>query len=1252
MTNKPITKKIILGAILFFFTAIIHAQLPDFTLNVTATPQTCLGNGTLSFTVTGNNSTANIDYAVYLLPNTTTPITVTTANSATGLVAGNYMVVATQSLGNESNTSSENATIVNQVVALTYTLSQTKVQCGNDGKITVNVTTGNPVSYEILTGPVTVPQQSSNIFNNLPTGIYGVRVYDNCGEAVVVTIQVLQDTTDINILPVSFVGGPLPDCNTITVANDFGLGSGGSNIFWPLTFQYTVFPPGGGTPVIVTETIATGTINELQAAIANIPFYNNQEYYYNLKVTDACGNVFTENNNIVNQQLEFTYVPDFTTCNEIGFIINPNNFVGPVTINFIDSPADFNPTDFSQQHPVFAADALYKLAGTSVPLGFYTVELTDSCGRVTVQEFEVTPPQVSPQVEVTAICGSDVGNVEITIPGSGIVTVIITNAPDAYGTFPDDVSDGIDNGVFTIQNLPLGPYVFTITDDCGQEFIQPVEVIVNGGNPNVSVLQRPGCETGVGSIRLNASGDFATVTITDGPAEFSDTYPVDVSANIAPTGDFYMNSLPEGDYEFFTVDVCDVERIKEVTVNGYEIQVNDLEVIPYCGSFQINFDHFSNGNYVQAFWLQHFDETTGTWGHPETGFAYNDGLPNNINSIYINVNDDTPFYFAVGDFRIIKSFYTYSNGSTFNNLCLDVLHEFTFTGGPQITEVYSFPCAGGLTEVAVIVEGVPPFTYKITSKDGEPFLIDNGDSSIFSGLEPAYYNFQVTDACENIVNAQFNINAIDPFDISASGFCDGEESFLFVQPFSFLTYEWYAESDPQTILSTTNSLTFPSFNSATDSGTYFVNLVSDDQGSCMNQTLQYEVMPNPMPNAGNDETAALCNEGNAINLNDYLSTIHDEGGAWEDTDATGALNGSTLNPGGIAAGTYNFKYTVVNPCGFTDEAVVTLTLNDAPASPLAAPVAAICEGETIQLSLTPVAGVSYIWTGPNDFSSTNINPVIANAGTDASGTYSVSATANGCTSQAATVNVTVKAMPDFTISGNTALCEGQSSILNVSPQNFDVSDVSYTWYYNGELLTDITGSSIEVFETGVYEVAVNNDNCIVPSSVNVTPDALGFEVVVEQGCNNFSYVLSIANANQIAGLDFVWTGPDGFYHTGEEAVITDLSAGEYFVNITNADGCSVTGSAFVENTSCMIPRGISPNNDGYNQSFDLSSLNVLDLQILNRYGLQVYEKKNYRNEWHGQSDKGTLPTGTYFYIITLSAGKQVTGWVYLQQRIN
>ena len=420
--------------VFLFISQVSYSQLSSFTFNVTPTNESCLGNGILTFNVSGTVSGSSMDYAVYLLPNITTPLAIVTVSSLTGLNAGNYRVIATQSLGVNSATKQQDVTIVSTITKLTYSLVGTKVKCGNDGAIAVNVTSGNPFSYQILSGPVTTPVQSSNVFTNLPVGVYQIRVFDTCNEGVVQTFTLLQTSVSLIVDAVSFQTTILSSCNTILVSNAFGVLSG-FEIAFPLTFQYTVFPPSSSTPIVYTQIVNTGTI-----ASQIIPFYNNQSYYYDLKVTDACGNVYNQNNNIVNNKFDFTSAVLKLNCTDIALKLTPEFYVAPYTINFLTFPVGFNAVSFNSSHPgpFSASDAIYGSVGNSFPVGNYSIQITDSCGRTMIKNVSVVN---IPPMPVAVGSSNGCGDLSILINSIQLVSVIMTNAPVGYSIpLPHDFS--------------------------------------------------------------------------------------------------------------------------------------------------------------------------------------------------------------------------------------------------------------------------------------------------------------------------------------------------------------------------------------------------------------------------------------------------------------------------------------------------------------------------------------------------------------------------------------------------------------------------------------------------------------------------------------------------------------------------------------------------------------------------------------------------------------------------------------------
>lgn len=85
---------------------------------------------------------------------------------------------------------------------------------------------------------------------------------------------------------------------------------------------------------------------------------------------------------------------------------------------------------------------------------------------------------------------------------------------------------------------------------------------------------------------------------------------------------------------------------------------------------------------------------------------------------------------------------------------------------------------------------------------------------------------------------------------------------------------------------------------------------------------------------------------------------------------------------------------------------------------------------------------------------------------------------------------------------------------------------------------------------------------------------------------------------------------------------------------------------------CYIPKGISPNGDGFNDFLDLTGMQIAKIVIYNRYGKEVFSRSNYEKEWYGQDNRGQmLPEATYFYSIVNIYGEEMTGYIYLSREV-
>ena len=760
--NKPIRFKRLFLLFKFCLTvALITTQnvsAQDLNLSVSVTNQTCPGNGTMSFTV-DNISSAPVNYIVYLLPDTTTPIYNNTEPNVTGLVDGDYLVTATQNDNGTTYTDEQEVTIEDETTPLIYNVTSVDTTCGNDGTITINVEEGNPVTYEILTGPTTAGPQASNVFENVPDGTYTVRVTDNCGEGIVKAHTVLSSVTGILIGSPGFPDTELPDCNEITVSHNLNPEVQDIPMALPISITITVYPPGGGAPIVFTQTAngdpAGFAIDEI------IPLYYDTDYYYDLEIVDDCGAIYTQNNNLVRQKLTVVGGFDNADCPGKFLFIDVYKYGAPFTVEFLSVPTGFNAEDFNTEHPGPFTDnhVQYGDEETPVPYGIYEIKVSDDCGRNETILLELEELEI--ETQVTAYnndCVNNLGKTEILLSGFPITGGNILSGPDEYTeTLPFDLSGYVnDEGNIEIGGLPPGTYQFEVFDDCGNTY--PAEVVIpEFSSSGIAYNARPDCTPGLGSLRVAAGYALTSVTITEAPDEFSETLPYDASEFISTSGSFYLDELPPGEYVLTASTDCTDDQIVTANIIGYEVTTNDIYETRHCGAFDVTVEHDSNGSAFAKFWLQKKIDTN-TWGHPSLGTEYTEGdVPSDDDSRELINNTTTYNIINTGEFRVLKSYRAFGRGTEIKT-CIEVLYEFEFYDDLNIIELKNLTCIGNVADVEVTAIGAEPLTYKIIEKDGDSsFIIDNGTNNVFTGLETASYKIRVDDPCGNFDTMEFNV---------------------------------------------------------------------------------------------------------------------------------------------------------------------------------------------------------------------------------------------------------------------------------------------------------------------------------------------------------------------------------------------------------------------------------------------------------------------------------------------------------------
>lgn len=1032
-------KKLIFFISFFLLVQQGYSQLSNFSLVLTPTSETCSGNGSIQFGISGTQPAATIVYEVFLLPNLTTPIAVTTTNFINGLVAGNYSVIATQTLGGNSGFQQQDVTVLNAITPLTYQLTGENQYCINDGSITVNVTSGNASSYEIFAGPIIRPLQTSNFFDQLTAGQYSVRVFDICGEGVVQTFTIVDVSTDFSL---SGFDNQIASCTTSNFS--FNVKKVGNSVIkYPLNVVITI-TPSGQSPIQFTQTITSGSTSVISISqLISVPA--NTNFNYTVSVTNGCNETQTASGLLPFSTYtgSFNYFPTSCGLYQIDWIS-----VQSVTLTNASVATGLS---LPYQVPLDSQTGFFSLF--DMPVGQYSFTVVDLCNNP--RNFFFTLPEID--------LGSGLSyeffncfDFEIYVINASSAVLTSTSVTNFPLPLPYTLPIHPDYGIPYLPSNQQGIYNFLVTNTCTSE---EETVSINVVSGDFDLEQNTNCPN-----TIIGESDLQQVFLVSAPASYPNNLPFDYSNTIDSNGVFIISGLAPGTYTFNLIDNCNNNATKSITLVS---EINNLtEIIQNCGSFDIDLNYETIPVSYYNYFLQRFDTATNQWVHPITGIS--SPIIGTINAILLQ-NFSTNYNFAAyGHFRIVAT----------SPNCFILVKEFDFLEAPEIENVFSIACDDNTFDVIVEAVGVPPLQYRIVEKDGLPFMIQNGTQSVFLGLDEAQYKFQVEDACGNILNREFYIPNPFSFGLTASTFCQDEDAFLSVPFVEVFTYKWWKNNDESTVLSTTNILNFTSFNDVTDAGVYHINVKYDHPDSCIDFTLEYQILSSSnSPNAGIDTTVSVCSTQGVVDLFQLLQGTYTLGGIWEDLSNTNALIGNFWNSSQVNTGTYNFKYRVNGNCNSFDESYLIIQINETPEAPQITVDNQVCEGENIQFFASAIPNVTYEWTGPSNFYSTDQNPIINTVSTANSGVYFLKTIGTNCESELVETTLNVAIIPQFEI---VRACINDVAILTAVPLNnsFNIDEVTYNWSNaNGSMGTS-NSITIANEPLGTYFLTVTNAfNC-------------------------------------------------------------------------------------------------------------------------------------------------------------------------------
>ncbi|WP_407557906.1 hypothetical protein, partial [Winogradskyella sp. 4-2091] len=849
---------------LFCFSS-LTAQITPFEMRVIPTDEVCTGNGILTMDITDTQEGAEFEFVIYQLPDTTTPFRVsngiepsgpdftTFQHIETSFPAGNYRVIATQTLGTQTNQETQEAVINDNTEDLIFTATETTI-CGG-GEITANVTTGTAISYELRdsSNTVIIPPQASDILTPVPPGDHIVVVIDACGDEFTQGITI--STPDANYGFYRYVWSDntsvfrvLQDCNNYLHTERISFNGSYTipDYVFPIEITITVEDPSNpGSPTIINDTWASDAQND---SAYTIPFYTGESYDYTIEISDNCGNTETRNETIDADSRVRFYSETTPNCGLEYFSISRfEGVIAPIDVTFTTYPVGFDPNNYRSEYALGTYSATYtdipwwlNFGSTSNPLpnGSYVIEVSDSCGT----------------------------------------------------TFTETISLG------SALNLDLTQ---TVSGGCDAD------------EGNVYMYLR---NTNVG---WSQAANISSINITSAPSTYPNPIPYNVSANISSNGRFAMTSLPTGEYTFEALTSCGNLVSKTFTIPSGEFThtvTPELNCGSFNVSASITSWLFREQLWLQKYYPDtdewghpetNIMHTVGTVISSTNAMAISSKETSSnslrtVNGVLNNVLSD-------GLMRVVIQSEIYRDGESSRSIdCRTTLETFTVpVSGVKVDSYYLGNCSNGNSELVIAATGVPPLNFSIIEFNGSAITpIDNGDNPVFSDLTPGEYTVQIEDSCFNVINVEVNTGLAVPPTIIAEDLCDGEDGFLFVQGVSFLDIEWTKDSDP-TVIGTGNTLNLSPYNESVHGGTYYANLsYASNPAACANQTLSFTTPLSSFPDE--PEIDVTCNGGNNFDIEITSPT---------GPDYEYKLNGGSyqsLNEFSISSGDYTLYVTNTN----------------------------------------------------------------------------------------------------------------------------------------------------------------------------------------------------------------------------------------------------------------------------------------------------------------------------------------------------
>ncbi|MEW7290667.1 T9SS type A sorting domain-containing protein [Aquimarina sp. 2304DJ70-9] len=1089
-------------------------------------------NGSLRAVITGGNGNYNFKWTK-VGDNSFSR----TSNPVNDLEPGDYIVTVGDSRTDFTVPASYavgNKTIDNPTQVRVTDVSVEHIKCkGENGKITVTATGGTPpYSYRLgVIGNYTDVTNNSNIWDitvdsKMSEYLY-IRDAKSCEFMVVDIVTVNEPDLALTIDNISTTDNTILGGSTGAITIDIIGGTPGYTVTWQ---KDGVLIPNTGV-----------SINGLFAG----------EYVATVVDNNDCRTASTIITII--DPLSLSVSKSNVSCfdgNDGKIILNPQGGTRPYSFS-IDNKLNY-----------ISENDLTNLTIEGLVDGTYEVWLRDNGNReitipetITIEEpIKITITQAAALEHVTTIGGTD-GSITIDVMGgTGNKTFLWTKLNDP--TFNRTTKD--------IDNLSFGVYTVVVKDenDCIVDATYevkeplPMKVVISETVPILCY------DDALGELLATVTGGYP---IDSSPSDFEYRWyqienTIETPINTDLTLD-HIENLSAGTYKVVTNDSKGASAEKIFNL----LQPDDLVVTLTSAPIDVKCRGEATGVIDITVVGGPKDEDTGEY------------LPYTFS--WTKVGDPT-FKATTEDLQNITAG-TYEVVVIDDNLCTTSLSQAVVIEQPDaILEIYDvnpvnltgFQTQNGSISLEVR-GGTPPYNYSWTDLDNPLYTASNQD---INQLSIGRYRLIVTDKndCTTSITQEITepnqlIVTIQPISVDNSIQCFGEQTLVplitnTVGGVGAYTYEWFEESDLNTVIFTTSETT------TVNVGTYVV-VVTDENGNKDDDT--YEVTEPDKLDIGENVTHLLCrgDDNGRIDIT-VMGGVEPYSFSWS--------NGETIEDlSSLRAGNYTIIVTDANDCTFEKEIEVEQ------------PPGLFINGDIIRVypssngardgRITVNIGggtppYDYEWRDFNGVVQPSTTNVLDNIGAEK---YALTVTdANDCTLEIDDVDLFEPPALEVTIEQvNVISCFGTStgslSAIVVGGVPFNSSkQYNYQWF-DADTNTITGGDSflLEGIAAGNYYVVVTDAvSKSVPSEVFDLNQPLALELELSADFINCGDAADWTITPQINGgtapYRYVWNNGK----TSDR--LENVVAGTYSLEIIDARGCRASDQITVSPPDALIVR--------------------------------------------------------------------------------